>query len=238
MTNITTDPQTSVAEGLVEADTASTSPTSLIVDAITRSITEHRVLPGSRLGEQKLAEHFGVSRTLIRQALYQMMQAGLIFMEPGRGAFVASPTTDEARQVFAVRRMIESGVTREFVAKLTPEMLSGLREHIKAEQIAVKQSRASVRVELLGDFHVVMAQLMGNEVLADILRDLIARCALITLMYQSSHAARDSAREHEDIVQAISEGNADKAVALMDLHLHNVENGLELTRSAPNSGAS
>lgn len=227
----TFEPPLPFADLAPESDAGTLSPTSQIVDAITRSITEHRVLPGSRLGEQKLAEHFGVSRTLVRQALYQMMQAGLIHMEPGRGAFVASPTVDEARQVFAVRRMIESGVTRAFVAQLTPEMLSGLHEHIAAEAIAVAHSRASVRVELLGDFHVVMAQMMGNEVLADILRELIARCALITLMYQSSHAARDSAREHEAIVQAIAERDADKAVALMDRHLHNVESGLDLSRA-------
>ena len=45
-----------------------------IVDALTKAIVEHRLQPGSKLAEQKLADHFGVSRTLVRQALFQLSQ--------------------------------------------------------------------------------------------------------------------------------------------------------------------
>ena len=61
----------------------------VIVSALTKAIVEHRLLPGSKLAEQKLADHFGVSRTLVRQALFQLAQKRLIRMEPSRGAFVA-----------------------------------------------------------------------------------------------------------------------------------------------------
>lgn len=67
------------------------TPTGFIVDALTRSIVEHRLLPGSKLVEQKLADQFGVSRTLIRQALFRLSQNRLVRMEPARGAFVAAP---------------------------------------------------------------------------------------------------------------------------------------------------
>ena len=86
--------------------------TGAIVGALTRAIVEHRLQPGSKLAEQKLADHFGVSRTLVRQALFQLAQNRLVRMEPARGAFVAAPSTDEARQVFAVRRMLETEMTR------------------------------------------------------------------------------------------------------------------------------
>jgi DNA-binding GntR family transcriptional regulator len=214
------------------SETSGTHPsaTQQIVDALTRQITEHRLAPGARIGEQKFAEHFGVSRTLIRQALFQMGQQGLIRMEAGRGAFVAQPSVEEARQVFAVRRMLEGGLTRDFIARLTPAMLKGLEAHLKEEQAAVDGIHASERVELLGDFHVLMAQLMGNEVAAEMLRELISRCALITLLYQSNHAAQDSADEHRAIVKAIAAKDADQAVALMDAHLLHVEAGLALDR--------
>ena len=81
--------------------------TRVIVTALTRAIVEHRLHPGTKLAEQKLADHFGVSRTLVRQALFQLVQRKLIRMEPSRGAFVASPSSEEARQVFAVRRRSE-----------------------------------------------------------------------------------------------------------------------------------
>jgi DNA-binding GntR family transcriptional regulator len=78
------------------------------------------------LAEQKLATHFGVSRTLVRQALFQLSQNRLIRMEPARGAFVAAPSADEAKQVFAVRRMLEVQMTREFVRDITPAKIRAI----------------------------------------------------------------------------------------------------------------
>ena len=177
------------------------STTHFIVESLTRAIVEHRLQPGTKLAEQKLADHFGVSRTLVRQALFQLAQNRLIRLEPARGAFVAAPTVEEARQVFAVRRMLEAEMTRSFAREVTPAKVRALREHIAAERAA--DDRAE-RNELLGDFHVRMAELMGNEVLAQILRDLVSRSSLISLMYQREGAARHSQEEHVEIVRALA----------------------------------
>ncbi len=210
-----------------------TSSTHVIVSALTKAIVEHRLMPGSKLAEQKLATHFGVSRTLVRQALFQLSQNRLIRMEPARGAFVAAPSTEEAKQVFAVRRMLEVQMTREFVRDITPTKLRALKAHIKQEKQAVAQADVSGRTELLGDFHVRMAELMGNPVLAQILGDLISRCALITLMYQSQNAAQHSAHEHEAIVEALAQKDADSAARLMEEHLIFVEHSLHFDKKIP-----
>ena len=106
------------------------STTSVIVDSLTRAIIEHRLQPGTKLAEQKLADHFGVSRTLVRQALFQLAQNRLIKLEPARGAFVAAPSAAEARQVFAVRRMLEAEMTRAFVREVTPAKVRALKVRI------------------------------------------------------------------------------------------------------------
>ncbi len=213
----------------------SSTATRSIVDALTKAIVEHRLHPGTKLAEQKLADHFGVSRTLIRQALFQLVQKRLIRMEPARGAFVATPSSDEARQVFAVRRMIEIEMTRNFVRHVTPAQIKALKEHVAEEKVAVSRGDVPGRTDLLGDFHVRMAELMGNDVLAQILSELISRCALITLMYQSSNAAEHSAEEHSEILKAIAAKDEDLAVKLMDEHLRNVEEGLALDRKVPSN---
>ncbi len=213
----------------------SSTATRSIVDALTKAIVEHRLHPGTKLAEQKLADHFGVSRTLIRQALFQLVQKRLIRMEPARGAFVATPSSDEARQVFAVRRMIEVEMTRSFVRHVTPGQIKALKEHVAEEKAAVSRGDVPGRTDLLGDFHVRMAELMGNQVLAQILSELISRCALITLMYQSSNAAEHSAEEHAEILKAIAANDEDLAVKLMDEHLRNVEEGLALDRKVPSN---
>jgi DNA-binding GntR family transcriptional regulator len=214
------------------------SSTSAIVDALTRAIVEHRLQPGTKLAEQKLADHFGVSRTLVRQALFQLAQNRLVTLEPARGAFVSTPSVEEARQVFAVRRMLETEMTRAFVRSVTPAKLKALRAHVASEKAAMGTADASSRTELLGDFHVRMAELMGNEVLAQMLGELVSRCALITLMYQSASAAEHSSEEHAEIVKALAARDEELAVRLMDEHLLHVEQNLTFDRKVPSNDIS
>ena len=214
------------------------SSTSTIVETLTRAIVEHRLLPGTKLAEQKLADHFGVSRTLVRQGLFQLAQNRLVTLSPARGAFVSTPSVEEARQVFAVRRMLETEMTRAFVRSATPARIKSLRAHVASEQAAVDGSDIHSRTQLLGDFHVHMAELLGNKVLAQMLEELISRCALITLMYQSDIGAEHSSDEHAAIVTALAAKNETLAVRLMSEHLLNVERGLTFTRKVPTSDLS
>jgi DNA-binding GntR family transcriptional regulator len=206
------------------------STTHVIVESLTRAIVEHRLQPGTKLAEQKLADHFGVSRTLVRQALFQLSQNRLIRLEPARGAFVAAPTVDEAQQVFAVRRMLETQMAREFTRAATPARIRALREHIAQEKAATGRDE---RNELLGDFHVRMAELMGNEVLVHLLRDLVSRSSLISLMYQREGAAKHSQEEHVEIVRALAAKDEERAAQLMSEHLMHVEESLAFDRKVP-----
>ena len=214
------------------------SSTRHIVESLSRAIVEHRLHPGTKLAEQKLADHFGVSRTLVRQALFQLAQNRLVTLEPARGAFVATPSVEEAQQLFAVRRMLEAEMTREFVRSVTATKIKALRAHVAAEQRALDGPDIASRTELLGDFHVRMAELTGNRVLAELLGELISRCALITLMYQSSNAAGHSHEEHEAIVKALASKDADLAVRLMQTHLQHVEANLTFDRKLPSNDLS
>ncbi len=206
----------------------SLSSTDHIVQALTRAIIEHRLEPGEKLKEQRIADQFGVSRTLVRQALYQLSQKHLIRIEQSRGAFVCSPSAREAREVFAVRMMLESAMVEALIAGLTPAKIKSLREHLKLEAEAVQGMDAANRVELLGDFHVLIAKLIGNDVLAQSLQDLISRCSLITLLYQSDRAAAHSHKEHVALVDAIVALKPSLAIRLMNEHLGSVINGLDL----------
>jgi DNA-binding GntR family transcriptional regulator len=209
------------------------TPTGFIVESLTRSIVEHNLQPGEKLVEQKLADQFGVSRTLIRQALFKLSQNRLVRMVPARGAFVSAPSVTEAQQVFAVRRILEAGMTRSFMRQATAKQIKALKAHIAEETAAISRGDVATRTALLGNFHVRMAELMGNEVLASLLNDLISRCALIALMYQSSDAAEHSHDEHADIVAAIEANDEERAVALMDAHLQHVEEGLTFQAPTP-----
>lgn len=212
---------------------AAQDTTRLIADSVTTAIVERRLMPGTKLAEQKIADIFKVSRTIVRQALHQLSRDKLVSLEPARGARVAQPSVEEARQVFEVRRMLESGLAQQAATSLTPDHIAQLRQHLRDEKAAVERTDVSGRTRLLNDFHVVLARLLGNEVLADLLQDLVSRCSLIALMYQSAHSAEHSFDEHVAIVDALEKRDAKAAVKLMQAHLLNVERNLQLDPRVP-----
>jgi DNA-binding GntR family transcriptional regulator len=211
--------------------------TQRIADSITSAIVERRLMPGTKLAEQKIADVFKVSRTLVRQALMQLSRDHLITLEPARGARVAEPGIEEAKQVFEARNMLEAAMIRRAATELSDAQIAELRAHLKAESEAVQRTDVSGRTRLLADFHVVIARMLGNEVLAGMLSDLVSRCSLIALMYQSAHSAEHSASEHVAIVDALARRDARAAVRLMEAHLHNVERNLRLDPRTPDLGA-
>jgi DNA-binding GntR family transcriptional regulator len=211
---------------------AGSGATQRIVDSITGAIVERRLMPGTKLAEQQIADIFGVSRTLVRQALNQLSRDRLVTLEPARGAFVAKPSPQEAREVFEVRAMLEAALVKQLCAQVTDAQIAELRAHLAAEAQAVARTDVSGRTRLLADFHVVLARMLGNGVLADLLEDLLTRSSLIALMYQSSHSAEHSQAEHVAIVDALEKRDVRAAVRLLESHLGNVERNLRLNPRA------
>ena len=197
-----------------------------IIDSITGAIVERRLVPGTKLAEQKIADIFKVSRTIVRQALIQLGRDRLVTLEKAHGAHVAMPGIEEARQVFEMRNMLESAMVRQLCARITDAQVAQLKAHLIEERQAVKRGDVTMRTRLLADFHVVLAKLMGNDVLAEILQDLLNRSQLISLMYQSSHSADESQREHELVVDAIGRRDASAAPRLMANHISSMERKL------------
>jgi DNA-binding GntR family transcriptional regulator len=211
--------------------------TQRIVDAITAAIVERRLMPGTKLVESQIGEVFRVSRTVVRQALNQLSRDHLVRLEPARGAFVAQPGVEESRQVFEVRRLLEVGLVRELCSRITDEQIRTLRVHLQHEQAAVQRTDVAGRTRLLADFHVLLARQLGNEVLAQLLGDLLSRCSLIALMYQSAHSAEHSAAGHVAIVDALERRDVRAVTRLMAVHLEDVERHLRLNPRMSDLGA-
>jgi DNA-binding GntR family transcriptional regulator len=211
-----------------EAAAPAASATQRIVDAITNAIADRRLMPGTKLSEQKIGDIFKVSRTVVRQAFNQLSRDRLVVLEPARGAFVATPTAEEARDVFEVREILETAVTKQLCATITDEQIRQLRAHLELERAAVTGTEVSGRTRLLADFHIVLAQMLGNGVLVQMLNELLTRSSLIALMRQSTQSAEESLDEHVAIVDAFERRDAKAAVRLVSRHLANVQHNLNL----------
>jgi DNA-binding GntR family transcriptional regulator len=208
--------------------TPAAGATQRIVDSITNAIADRRLMPGTKLSEQKIGDIFEVSRTVVRQAFNQLSRDRLVVLEPARGAFVATPTAEEARDVFEVRSILETAVTKQLCAVITDQQIRELREHLELERRAVNQAEVPGRTRLLGDFHIVLAQMLGNQVLVQMLSELMTRSSLIALMRQSTQSAEESLDEHVAIVDAFERRDVRAAVRLTARHLANVQHNLDL----------
>ncbi len=206
-----------------------------ISQQVVESILAQKLAPGERLGEQELAELFGVSRTLVREALMQLQARGFVEVRTRKGWYVVEPSVEEARDAFSARRIIETGILRE-AGRPLQSVVRKLRQHIAQEQQAIDDADAATRSFLLADFHVCLAECLGQRLLCDVLRDLTARTTLAASLYQSKHDAGQSCAEHAGIVAALEKGQLELARQRMLDHIGSVE--AALGSSAPDASSS
>jgi DNA-binding GntR family transcriptional regulator len=127
--------------------------------------------------------------------------------------------------------VIETGLIRS-VAGVDKPALKKLRAHLAREQAAVAGDDVGLRSFLLGDFHVCLAECLGNGLLAETLRDFTARTTLIAMRYQSTADAAQSCAEHGQIVEALEAGDLPRAEQLMAAHLRTWQTKLQMPGEA------
>ncbi len=205
-----------------------------IAKDIAVAIIEKRLPPGTRLREEALGRVYNVSRTKIRAALLMLTKDKLVDTVPDKGSFVSRPSIEEAREVFSVRRLLESEVVRLFVARASERDYQRLEQHIHVERSTLRApTTGAMREKLLGDFHVELAELTGHSVLTEMVSDLVARSSVIAMLYQSSNDPHCSSDEHADFLRVCRSGDVDAAVANMIAHLDRIEASLSLDHNEP-----
>ncbi len=206
-----------------------------IYERMVATILDHRLPPGTKLIEEKLANAFGVSRTRIRPVLVRLANEQIVTLTPNRGAMVAQPTEKEAREVFEVRRMIEPTLIACFIDQASADDMSALRHCIGAEEQA--RSRGDMRraIRLSGDFHLMIAQASQHQTLGRVLRELVSRTSLILMSYSDIHAAAKTeatscgCQEHLALLDAIRLRDKHESSRLMREHLDRLESQLQFT---------
>jgi DNA-binding GntR family transcriptional regulator len=203
-----------------------------IVERILTAILEHRLMPGTKLGEDRLATIFGTSRAKVREVLARLAHEQVVELIPQRGAFVARPTIEQAHDVFEARRLIEPGVLRRLIATIDDVKLQRLRQQLDDEIDARSRDDKPAIVRLSGEFHVLLAELAGNSSLLRAMRELSMLTCLTISLYDAPTATSCRADEHEEIVAAVKGGDARQAEKLMLHHLNHIEQSLNLDSSA------
>ena len=199
-----------------------------IFDRILQAVLEHRLPPGTKLVEDRLAELFETSRAQVRDVLARLADEGVVTTIPNRGAFIASPTADETREVFEARRLIEPALVRRFIARRDTEAMERLRALVQEEEKARTRQDRPTMVRLSGEFHIRLAEYAGNRMLARSMRALATLTCLAIFLYDAPHATACREDEHELLLNAIARRRSDRAAELMLEHLSHIEASLDL----------
>lgn len=199
--------------------------------ALRRAIIEQAVQPGQKLPEDSIGRQFGVSRTLVREAIGRLAIEGLVEVRHNRGACVAYPSLEEARAVFEVRRGLERMVVEQLAGRLSASQAAELSDHVRDEDAATDDGPRSIR--LAGEFHIKLAEMTGNDLLLRYVQEVSSRCSLILALYGRPHLSECAVSEHRRLIQCLRSGELKTAVRLMDQHLNAVASRALLTPSRP-----
>jgi DNA-binding GntR family transcriptional regulator len=169
--------------------------------------------PGARLGEVELAQRYGTSRVPVREACRRLQQEGLVTAEPWRGYFAARLTVREVREAFDLRLVLETHAVTLAVAKAREEDLARLEGLASAEYVHRDFATYDAFLERNLEYHLAVAEIGGNALLARILRDLVEGMQrYFFLGLDLGDFGREMREEHERLNRALRRRSPTSAV--------------------------
>lgn len=186
-----------------------------------RQIISGEFAAGTKLNEADIAAVFGVSRGPVREAFRALDEAGLVRVEKNRGVFVRQVSLAEANEIYEVRAVLEGLIGRLAAKRIDAEQVEQLRAVVKKMAAHDKNRKAESYFELNVEFHELLARAARNQALQNNYRRVINELDL----YRRETIARStdnipvSTREHEAIVNAVSQGDEKLAERLMTEHV-------------------
>lgn len=199
-----------------------------VTAALERAIHEHRLPPGTKLGEDELCEVYGVSRTIVRAALQGLSHQRLVELRRNRGAFVAQPTVREAREVFEARALLEPRTAHSAALRANARDIAALRDHVAAEHAALDAGENGRAVYLSGLFHIEIARIADQSTIEAMVRQLVSRSSLIVALYWQRRTALCESHAHGALIEAFAAGDGDLAEEVMASHLLDLVTSLDL----------
>lgn len=183
------------------------------------AVMEHRLPPQTKLTEQELCNIYGLARHDVRKVLTQLAADGLVDQEPNRGAFIASPSPEEAQEMFELRESLERLVVQKVSESASQEDLDQLKKMVERERKAWTEGDRPTWIRLSADFHVELARLAGNATLTTLLRRLVSRSTLLISGIEPSRQNACSFDEHLHILSRLQAGDKTGAQKSMTRHL-------------------
>lgn len=192
----------------------------MVYEELKIQILTGAIVPGTRMMEVELAEEMGVSRTPIREAIRKLEKEGLVTIEPRRGAYASMISTQDMVEILEVRQDLE-GLAAYFAAsRMTDDEMKELKEIAGKYNDAVSFGSMKDMIQYDTKFHRLIVDSCNNKILVNMveqLQEMVLRFRYI--YYDNFKRAENMPEEHQEIIEAIASGDADRARAAADLHI-------------------
>ena len=227
-----------------------------LVDDLGDKIRSQVLRPGDKLPtESAIMQAYGVSRTVVREALSKLQAGGLVETHHGVGTFVLQPraagmfrldasdiaTSVDVIAVLELRISLETESAGLAAQRRTEEQLLGMRQALDEFERNVREAGDTVAPDFR--FHLMIAQATGNPYFADIMTHLgttiipRTRIAAIRKFDARGEYLQRVNREHEEIYAAIARRDPDSARAAMRIHLTNSRERLRVAQEEAKDAA-
>lgn len=198
------------------SDLSGVSLAEVAYQRIKRDIIRCHLEPGSQVTEEQLANRYGLSRAVVRPALKRLYQEQLV-QSATRQRYVIPPITiKNVHDVYDLRGLLEPTAARRAAGHVDPGQLQRLDELCRARYRPGDRESAEAFLRANAEFHVTIAQASGNAILAEAIANLLEREERLNHMaHMLDDRNEDAYHEHHELVEALVEGNGDRAEQVM-----------------------
>lgn len=191
--------------------------------SLRQGILDGTYAQGTRLGEVDLADALGVSRTPVREALRRLGSEGLLETLPNKGAWVRTWSDSELNDIFDLRALLEGHAAALAAPRITDSEVRYMSELVTRMETATEDDNTldiDVVTELNGAFHAAIITASGNSRLPEIVNSLMhVPVVMRTYRRYSPARMRQSMRQHREVLDALTAGDAAWAEAIMRAHV-------------------
>jgi DNA-binding GntR family transcriptional regulator len=190
-----------------------------ILSAMEAAILSGEFKPREHLVEMELIERYGVSRTIVREALKKLEGKGLVRIAPHRGARVADLSVQEIEEIYFIRAEVEKIAARLVVQNIQPAEIEGLKRLVQEVEGHLRRKTEQM-IEKDGEFHGAVYRTCRNQHLCELIDHLKTKSYIVGYnAWSLPQRIEESIREHRAMVAAVAEKDAPKFEKLIVKHL-------------------
>ncbi|KAB7614838.1 GntR family transcriptional regulator [Amylibacter sp. SFDW26] len=192
-----------------------------VQERMREAIIQGHFQPGERLVERPLCEQLGVSRTVIRETIRYLEAEGLVEILPNRGPIVAKMNWDDAKQIYEIRKQLETSAAVACAKNHSNETQDKLKSSLNALELAFKDGGTATLFQATAQFYQVIFEEAGHHIALEIVQRLNGRISRLRVMTLSTNDRFQSGFAHMTaICEAILSRDPKAAKRAVETHIH------------------